>query len=133
MDIIDKELSMNAYEMAACGLNCETCEIRLAPSDPHAAEVVIKWFISKGWLAADEGMPEVIKRKMYCTGCLGNRGTHWSADCWILACCVDQHGLTNCSQCIDFPCLRLIDWSQQDLSYQIALDNLKQLKSSCGP
>jgi hypothetical protein len=113
--------------MAACGLNCQTCEIRLAPSNQHAADVLIKWFKSEGWLAGDEGMPEVIERKMYCTGCLGSRDTHWSGDCWILTCCVDQHGLTNCSQCGDFPCERLVTWSEQNDSYRQALKTLTRL------
>jgi hypothetical protein len=40
---------------------------------------------------------------------------------------VDKHGLENCSQCPDFPCQRLAAWSQQDESYQEALDTLKNL------
>jgi len=104
-------------QLACCGLNCETCEIRLAPTDKIAAEVVLKWYESEGWLTEDEGMPAVLERKMYCTGCLGSRETHWSADCWILQCCVDDHHLENCSQCPDFPCEKLTAWSQQDKSY----------------
>jgi len=119
---------MNDEMMAACGLECSTCELRLAPTDPQAAEVVLKWFKSKGWLAADEGMQNVIERKMYCMGCHGDRKTHWSADCWILACCVDQRGLDNCSQCADFPCSRLVEWSRQDSSYQKAFTRLQQMR-----
>jgi len=121
---------MNKKWMAACGLDCGTCEIRLAPFDPAAAEVLVNWFKSQGWLAENEGMPEVIQRKMFCTGCLGSRATHWSADCWILACCVDQHGLEKCSQCVDFPCDRLVAWSKENESYQQALENLKLLRES---
>ena len=113
-------------QQAACGLNCETCEIRLAPFDPAAAESVLKWFRSEGWLTESEGLTEVIQRKLYCTGCLGSRETHWSADCWILHCCIDEAHLENCSQCPDFPCDRLIEWSQQNESYQHALENLRQ-------
>jgi hypothetical protein len=116
---------MNDIKLAACGLNCETCEIRLAPFDTGAAEVVVSWFRSQGWLSENDGMAEVIERKMYCTGCLGSRETHWSADCWILQCCVDDHKLENCSQCTDFPCTPLIEWSQQDQSYQQGLERLK--------
>ncbi len=117
---------MVILQLACCGLNCQTCEIRLAPTDRIAAEVVLKWFKSEGWLTADEGMPAVLERKMYCTGCLGSRETHWSADCWILQCCVDDHHLENCSQCPDFPCGKLTAWSQQDKSYLQAFENLKQ-------
>ena len=120
---------MSSLTIAACGLNCETCEIRLAPFDSAAADVIVKWYKSQGWLAEDEGMAEVIERKMYCTGCLGNRDTHWSADCWILECCVDQHRLENCSQCPDFPCERLVEWSEGDASYRDALVRLKQLSA----
>jgi len=121
---------MDTEWIAACGLNCETCEIRLAPFDSESAEAVLRWFKGQGWLNEDEGMPEVIERKMYCTGCRGSRDTHWSADCWILSCCVDQHGLSNCSQCVEFPCDRLVKWSQEDESHQEALDTLKSLKAA---
>jgi len=121
---------MNTSMLAACGLNCETCEIRLAPFNQNAATAVLKWFKSQGWLAENAGMPEVLERKMYCTGCLGSRETHWSADCWILACCVDQRSRNNCSECPDFPCDRLIEWSEQDMIYKEALANLRKLNQS---
>ena len=83
---------MDTSWLAACGLDCGPCEIRLAPEDEAAARVVVDWFRSQGWLAEGEGMAQVLERKMYCTGCLGSRETHWSADCWILHCCVDERG-----------------------------------------
>lgn len=113
--------------LAACGLDCQACEIRRAPTDPAAAEVLLKWFRSQGWLSDDEGMDQVIERKMYCTGCLGSRDTHWSADCWILACCVDDHGLKNCSECEDFACERLVEWAGQNDDYAAALARLRTL------
>ena len=75
---------MKSSMMAACGLDCGPCVIRLAPSDANAARTVVHWFRKEGWLADDEGIQQAIERKMYCTGCLGDRDTHWSADCWIL-------------------------------------------------
>ncbi len=121
---------MEGTMIAACGLDCSSCEIRLAATDPAAARTVVAWFQSQGWLAADEGLAEVIERKMYCTGCRGDRDVHWSADCWILACCVDRHGHDNCSQCEAFPCAPLLDWSRQDESYGAALARLRQLRAS---
>lgn len=118
--------------MAPCGLDCGSCVIRLAPADPEAAKVVVDWFREEGWLAEDEGMAEVIERKMYCTGCLGDRNTHWSADCWILACCVDQRGLSNCSECEAFPCDRLIEWAGQCEGYRDALARLRELHAAAG-
>ncbi|MBN2172089.1 MAG: DUF3795 domain-containing protein [Candidatus Krumholzibacteriota bacterium] len=116
--------------MAACGLDCGTCEIRLAPTDPAAARIFVDWLKQQGRLAEGEGMPEVMERKMYCTGCLGDRDTHWAADCWILACCVDRHGLTNCSECGSFPCDRLVEWSGQNDGYAAALARLKELRAA---
>lgn len=115
---------------AACGLNCETCEIRLAPHDADAAEGVMKWFRSMAWLKEDEGMDEVIERRMYCTGCHGSRETHWSADCWILICCVDDHNLNNCSECETFPCDRLLEWSGENKSYEAAFAGLNALNET---
>ena len=118
--------------MAACGLDCGTCEIRLAPADPAAAQVLVDWFRQQGWLSESEGMPEVIERKMYCTGCLGDRNTHWSATCWILACCVDQRGLGNCSECEAFACDRLVEWAKQNEGYGAALARLRELHAAVG-
>jgi hypothetical protein len=118
--------------MGACGLDCGSCEIRLAPEDPEAARVVVDWFKRQGWLAEGEGMAQVLERGMVCTGCLGDRASHWSADCWILECCVDQRGLANCSQCEAFACDRLVEWSQQDDSYHTALARLRQLRTAAG-
>lgn len=114
--------------MAVCGLDCGRCEIRLAPTDTQAAKALVDWFRQEGWLASDEGMAEVLERKMYCRGCLGDRSVHWSADCWILACCVDERGLTNCSQCAEFPCRRLEEWATQNAGYGVALERLRGIR-----
>lgn len=116
--------------MGACGLICEQCEIMLAPTDASAAEVVIKWFKEQGWLSESEGMAEVMARRMYCRGCLGTRETHWSSDCWILQCCVDQRGHSNCSECELFACDRLVDWAKQNEGYSTALARLRELRSA---
>ncbi|HSJ53773.1 MAG TPA: DUF3795 domain-containing protein [Anaerolineae bacterium] len=118
--------------MAACGLDCGSCEIRLAPADAAAAQVVVDWFRSQGWLAEGEGMAQVIERKMYCCGCLGPRDVHWSANCRLLQCCVDQRGHGNCAQCESFPCPHLIEWAGQNDGYSAALARLRQLHAASG-
>ncbi len=120
---------MQSSMMAACGLDCETCVIRLAPTDAAAAGRLVDWFRGEGWLAEDEGMAQVMERKMYCTGCLGDRNTHWSADCWILACCVDQRGHSNCSECEAFACDRLVEWAKECEGYSQALARLRGLRA----
>lgn len=113
--------------MAVCGLDCGSCTIRRMPFDPAAAEGVIGWFRSMGWLKEDEGLAEALERKMYCQGCLGDRAVHWSADCWILRCAVDERGIRHCHECADFACQRLVAWSAQNGRYAAALERLKRL------
>jgi hypothetical protein len=95
--------------MGACGLDCASCEIRRLPFDAEAAAKTVAWFRQEGWLEESEGVKEALVRSMYCQGCLGDRSRHWSADCWILQCCVDRKHLQFCAECGDFPCPRLID------------------------
>lgn len=112
--------------MAACGLDCGSCSLRRYPFDDAAAAEALPWFRSMGWLAEGEGRSEAIAMKLLCSGCRGERGLHWSADCWILACCVDAKRLAHCDQCPDFPCPRLVAWSQTDPSYGKALASLRE-------
>ena len=123
---------METEMMAACGLDCYGCEIRRAPTDTRAAQVVVDWFKKEGWLTPDEGIAEVVERKMYCCGCLGDRTVHWSADCWILACCVDQRGLTNCSQCAEFPCEPYQKWAETPEHHQKAYERLMDMRRQAG-
>jgi len=110
---------------ACCGLDCESCEIRQLPFDQESARVVVDWFHRQGWLKPEEGAAEALERRMYCLGCREDRTLHWSADCWILQCCVDEHGLQHCSACAAFPCQRLEEWAKQNDSYGEALERLK--------
>ena len=56
--------SMDGRMIAACGLDCGSCPIRLAPTDPTAARVLVDWFQREGWLSDGEGMAQVIEWKM---------------------------------------------------------------------
>ncbi len=114
--------------IAVCGLDCGPCEIRRAPNEPDAAQRLVAWFKKEGWLKEDEGINEVIERRMYCMGCRGDRSVHWSADCWILKCCVDDKGHEFCYECGMFPCERLSEWAKQSDDYNQALQRLKNMK-----
>lgn len=121
---------MAGYEqsmIAACGLDCAECDIRKIPFDDEAAERMLQWFKAEGWLEKTAGVTEVIAKGMYCQGCLGDREVHWDSGCWILTCCVDEHGLENCSQCEDFPCEGLTNWAAGNPGYKVALDRLHSM------
>jgi len=122
--------SIDRRWIAACGLDCEQCTIRRFPFDESAADEVIVWYREMGWLTSSEGRDEAIARGMVCTGCQGDRATHWSVDadgsvsCFLLACCVDERGLDHCSDCERFPCDRLVAWSKENESYATAFERL---------
>lgn len=109
--------------IAVCGLDCSGCDIRLATMDKDMAQEIAKWFKKK---LSKEVKPEDI----YCLGCRGDRRKHWSPDCWILKCCVDEKKLDFCYECEKFACERLEEWSRSSEKYQKALDRLRHLKES---
>ena len=121
-------LKLKKEMIAICGLDCGSCDIRKAPHDAEAGQRIVAWFKKEGWLKEDEGINEVIERRMYCKGCRGDRAVHWSPDCWILKCCVDDKGHKFCYQCSTFPCERLSEWAKQGDNYCHALDRLKEMK-----
>ena len=106
--------------MAACGLICNDCPIFQASDDPRIAGSISKWF-------KENQNIDIKPEQIGCSGCLGNREKHWSPECWILKCCVDDRGLDNCSQCDEFPCDRLNKWAGENDKYAEAITRLKEI------
>ncbi len=115
--------------IGACGVDCETCDIWKLPFDAEAAERMVAWYRQQGWLKEHEGVADALERKMYCRGCRGERSAHWSPECWILKCCVDDKRLRFCSECESFPCERLVEWSKQNNKYTQALQRLHKMST----
>lgn len=116
-------------QIAVCGLDCGSCDIFRVQSNAEAARKVTDWLRSKGWIREDEGVEEVVGKAPYCLGCRGDRRVHWSPDCWILKCCVDDRGLDHCSDCNEFPCRELQEWSQRSEGYSNAFERLKRMRN----
>lgn len=108
--------------LAPCGIDCSMCEIRRAQSEPETMKSILNWFKDKRNL-------ELKPEQIFCGGCPGDRSRHWSADCWILKCSVDDRRLTSCSDCGDFPCGRLEEWAKGNAGYGKALARLKEMKA----
>ncbi|MGE5594000.1 MAG: DUF3795 domain-containing protein [Betaproteobacteria bacterium] len=106
--------------IAPCGLNCGACDIFRAPGDPETMKRILRWFEKERGLKLRE-------EDVRCDGCLGDRSKHWSADCWILRCSVDDNGLRSCAECSRFPCARLEEWAGSDDGYRKALERLKSM------
>ena len=109
--------------IAVCGLICTGCDIMEATNNPEIAKGIANWF-------KNELKEDVKPEDITCAGCKGDRDIHWSADCWILKCCVDDKGLEFCSECGDFPCDKLVDWSKENGRYAEALDRLNEMKAN---
>ena len=106
----------------ACGINCGNCDIRLATDNREIAERLAKGFSEKGIIP--DATPEMFR----CGGCHGDRSMHWSANCWILQCCVDDKSYQYCNQCSDFVCDGLEEWSQENERYAKALNRLREMQ-----
>ncbi len=109
--------------MAACGIECFKCDMFQASTDPKIAQHIVDWF-------KKERNEEVKPENIHCLGCRGERTKHWSPDCWILKCCVDDKGLKFCNECHEFPCTELVDWSKTNKGYEAALHRLKEMKKA---
>jgi hypothetical protein len=107
--------------MATCGIICSKCDIFQATTNPKIAQSIVDWF-------KKERNEDVKLEAIHCSGCKEDRAKHWSADCWILQCCVDKKGLEFCSECDAFPCEKLVQWSKSDTGYDKALNRLKEMK-----
>jgi hypothetical protein len=114
--------------LAACGLDCGPCPIRRIPFDADAASQMVGWFKQMGWLKEAEGVAEVIERKMYCNGCQGDRSVHWSDNCAIMLCCVDEKHKQHCGQCSELmSCDKLEAFaSGEHAHHKEAVDRLRQ-------
>jgi hypothetical protein len=120
---------MSENMIAVCGLDCAGCPLLKASlGDAQAAEILAGWWKSEGWLAEGEGAAEILARGPHCLGCRGDRASHWSANCWILQCCVDDEGLASCHECDDFACERLVEWAARNEHYAAALERLRSMR-----
>jgi hypothetical protein len=122
-------MSQDANKMLApCGLDCSGCNLYRAVSDEAAAQSLVGWFSSQGWLKSGEGAREIMARGPYCSACRGDRSVQWSGDCAIRKCCIDERHLSFCSDCDEFPCPKLEAWGQNAGHHAKALERLRTMR-----
>ena len=125
-------MTENSEMLAACGLDCGPCPIRQIPLDAEAAEGAIKWFKEMGWLTESEGVAEAIEKKMYCNGCQGDRSVHWSGDCTIMLCCVDEKQKQHCGECAELMSCDKLEAFASD-GYAHHKEAVERLRERFGP
>lgn len=107
--------------ISPCGLDCSACDIFLARENREIAGNITQWI-------KENYDPDCTADMIHCAGCPGDRNDHWTPDCWILKCCVDEHELRYCFSCVEFPCEKLSDWAKQCAKYEAALSRLIDMK-----
>gem|GEM_PF-860816 len=100
---------MPRMRLAACGIDCNECDIYNAAHDRQAAEALVKWFKSRGWIEERADAQTVMAKAPYCQGCWNKTGVHWCGDCHLLSCCEGKR-LDHCGECADFPCQEYKAW-----------------------
>ena len=105
--------------IAPCGLYCGSCYIYQAGFDKDLAEIVAK---DRGYAVED----------VRCVGCRGTNGRGWpevgQPVCETYECCVNRKNLQFCSQCDEFPCLKLAPCRNSPPPHNMKVYNLVMIK-----
>ena len=110
--------------IAACGLDCRMCPLRAATFHAGGPLTVVELLRKLGVIKEGEG--DDLHEGLVCPTCRGDRRLHWSEDCAIRKCCVDDRGLESCSECDGFPCERFDNWENKSPRHADALNRLRR-------
>jgi hypothetical protein len=110
------------HMIAVCGIICDECLIFKAPNDPESAQKVVDW------LKREKG-EDVKPEQISCMGCRGDRTQHWSEDCEIMLCCIDEKKLDYCHECGDFPCEKIDEFVTYGEKYKEAIERLESMRA----
>jgi len=116
-------------KLAACGLDCNACNLYKASFDTHAAAALVDWFRSRGWIGTDEGAEAIQRQTPLCMGCWTKNGPCWCGDCQFRSCC-EVNGYSDCSECAGFPCAAYREWTVGQAHHQHAMEFLMARKRS---
>jgi hypothetical protein len=120
--------------ISVCGLTCHTCPIFRTPFDKEAGSQTLMWFKNQGWYDEKQTVEDIIRNGDYCKGCRSDReDIHWSANCFILECCIDRKKLNYCFECDQFPCQELEKWTKEGEHHKKAISNLRLMKEGKEP
>ncbi len=118
------EVDQKKPMIAACGLNCDECQIRKAANDrEYAEQLAAQW--------RQSGNQEAAADWFKCQGCRGTDELVWSDNCKIRQCCIKTKELENCSYCGQFPCSFVEKFEKDGYAHHAkAVQHLRELKSS---
>ena len=126
---------MNELKMAACGLDCSECNQYKVTTqhDAKAAESLVVWYRSMGWIGESEGAEAVMKKAPLCKGCWNS-----TEDCFFKCGCANidfrvcckERQIDHCGQCGDFPCEHYKTWGYWHESHEKAMEHLMSLRTN---
>jgi hypothetical protein len=103
------------WYLGVCGLDCGQCTIHLRTKEELDF-----------WKAQNADLD-----KVRCDGCRSERreGRHWSCDCKLVACCIDQKGFEFCAQCADLDtCVLVKEFVEPYEHHREAVARLMEMK-----
>ena len=115
--------------IAVCGLDCSKCNIYLTDEKEEIAEQILSWFKKEGWRSESTTVQEFMQEGKLCEGCRGIRENHWSANCKLLICCIDDKKLDSCHKCSEFICEKLEKWGKTNERYAQGIEQLEKLRN----
>ena len=100
---------MEKLRMAACGIDCSECNMYKVTmeQDIKAAESLVEWFKSRGWIGENEGAEAIMQKNPLCTGCWNiTDDCFWKCGCYNIdfRVCCNERQINHCGECSDFPC-----------------------------
>ena len=107
---------------APCGLYCGACSIRLAykRGDSNLLDQIAE-------VLSEQHGQKIQAKDLACEGCLSPEVVAVVCRNCVLRSCALQKGVVQCSQCPDFPCKQLIDFSKDGLPHHgEVLENIRR-------
>lgn len=128
---------MDKLKLAACGVDCSVCgQYKVTTEhDMKAAESLVGWFRSRGWIGKDENAETVMKKAPLCRGCWDKtaavfwEGSGSCGSCGLRECCEEKH-INHCGECGVFPCKHYIEWIDNLEHHKKAMEYLMSLKQA---
>ena len=110
---------MKKLPMAACGIDCNGCGSYKVTMerDLEAAEGLVPWYRSAGWIGESEGAEAVIKKNPLCKGCWNTaEDCFFKCGCGSLdfRVCCNEKQISHCGECSEFPCNHYLEWANWD-------------------
>jgi hypothetical protein len=128
---------MEKHKLSACGINCNECgsyKVTME-QDLKAAEGLVWWYRSMGWIGEHAGAEAVIRKNPLCTGCWNTMKDDCFFNCTcgnhdFRICCTEKQ-INHCGECSDFPCEDYLEFGEDGLAHhKKAMEYLLSLKAN---